>query len=378
MNRQHEPMRQVYRVRLRTLSPLHIGSGTELRRGYDYICDDQRTYVLHEERLFERLAGNAQALTALAAGASADELLQRRWLRWQDLQGEGAPVRYVLPGVPVGAAGNPAALREQIKDVYDRPYVPGSSLKGALRTALLVEWRRQHKGQVLREELGRNKQSAARALEKEAFGPDPNHDVLRALQVGDSEPAANDCLQLAQVRVYPGGGRGARQTLDINVECVRAGTELSLEVRLDLQWLHRDDNGLADASGWERLLRDLPRLLRNKATLVLRRETAFYRGRADAAAVGAFYTRLGQAHTGMKSSQRALVPVGWGSGWEAKTLGADALESGGILEAVIQEYGLARGSRKEDDPFPKSRKLALQGERPASPLGWLEATFAPG
>ena len=42
--------------------------------------------------------------------------------------------------------------------------------------------------QVLERDLDRRRERAAQKIEQQAFGSDPNHDLLRALRVGDRRP----------------------------------------------------------------------------------------------------------------------------------------------------------------------------------------------
>jgi CRISPR-associated protein Csm5 len=385
-------MSRVYQVSLTTITPLHIGTGGELLQGYDYICDSKLTYVLDLERLFRHLSDNPLALDALAAGEPINTLLERKWLSWSDLQGETAPVRYVLSGTPSGLPGNPLTLLEQLKDVYDRPYIPGSSLKGALRTAILAQLLSERNRVIQPADLaapsrhGRPDASRmALGLEHEAFGPNPNQDVLRALQVKDSTTADKSRLELRQVRVYPPSRRATNvprgdheSGLDINCECVRAGSEFHLELHVDKQLLGLPvaTTRMEQAPRLAQLLDDLPRVLRRNAQRVLKQELSFY-DRHDDATVA--HDELGkvvaQHNQTLKGSdrRRALLPLGWGAGWESKTLGAEALAN--VLEETITICQMARGQRRPGDPFPKSRKLVLRGAKPALPLGWVLLEF---
>src|SRR5690606_27280724 len=86
--------------------------------------------VINEDTLADLLADYGDDLAKMAAGRPASELL-----RPEDFHADSPLFRYVLPGEP--RSQNPGSvLQEQIKDPWDRPYIPGSSLKGALRTAL--------------------------------------------------------------------------------------------------------------------------------------------------------------------------------------------------------------------------------------------------
>ena len=133
-----------YRLKLTPLSPIHVGSG-EMLEPYAYYLQDQRVHSISLPRLIERLSPIARDkyFRALAEGPlqARDELSTimrslpvQEVSNWQATSSEGfrtytsnrsekytskLEVR-LLPRNPQGA------------------YLPGSSLKGALRTALLA------------------------------------------------------------------------------------------------------------------------------------------------------------------------------------------------------------------------------------------------
>src|SRR5690606_18415556 len=118
-----------------------------------------------------------------------------------DFRDDSPLFRYVLQGTPRSSAEG-AQVREQVKDAYDRPYLPGSSLKGALRTVLAWSIWRERKLQPDARQLQRRRAWAASSYEKAIFGRSPNHDLLRALQVSDSQPLDAAALMIANVRVH--------------------------------------------------------------------------------------------------------------------------------------------------------------------------------
>ncbi|MEN3009709.1 MAG: RAMP superfamily CRISPR-associated protein, partial [Candidatus Bipolaricaulaceae bacterium] len=159
-----------FHLAIQVLTPLHIGTGQVLQADYDYVVREERTLRIHEERFVQWLAERGEAFARLTQGVPPGKIL-----------GDKIPtelVRYALPGKPQG----PKEIRECVKDAQDRPYLPGSSLKGALRTVLLWQaWKAQ--GLTLaRVRLGPNGRSAARELEREIFGKTPQEDLLKALR----------------------------------------------------------------------------------------------------------------------------------------------------------------------------------------------------
>lgn len=74
-------------------------------------------------------------------------------------------------------------IKEFIHDGMGKPYIPGSSIKGAIRTAVLAST----KGDKSLEINGSsNSKNLASPVEKRLFGKDPNTDIFRTLVVGDA------------------------------------------------------------------------------------------------------------------------------------------------------------------------------------------------
>lgn len=76
-------------------------------------------------------------------------------------------------------------LKEYIHDGLGRPYIPGSSIKGAIRTAVLASCCKERDDL---EQYARNKSGkvTAKIIEQKFFGKDANSDVFRFLHVGDA------------------------------------------------------------------------------------------------------------------------------------------------------------------------------------------------
>ncbi|MFN3763674.1 MAG: type III-A CRISPR-associated RAMP protein Csm5, partial [Anaerolineae bacterium] len=249
-------------AQIEVLSPLHVGTGAYLLRDVDWLLWGNTVYVASQDALLEAVferagrAARSDADVARAiAGMTLKDLVDEKYLTPQDFT-PGSPLfRYSLPGRP---ATN--RIHEQVKDVRGRPYLPGSSLKGALRTVLVVGAAREKKidvaGQVVAElervkrlrekgeRAGLRREEAALPVERALLAPGaakkgrgedtPHYDLLRALQVGDSEPVGPDHLTLLQVQVYPTAGRrGGGGGLVIDAEALRPGTLLRMPVRVE-------------------------------------------------------------------------------------------------------------------------------------------------
>jgi len=371
-----------YRLRVTALTPLHIGSGRDLLNGYDYAIHNGRTWRINEDALLDAQDVDDLALAERLAQTPPAQLLQSP----DDYRADAPFFRYVIKGTPRSKARG-AQVREQLKDVYDRPYLPGTSLKGALRTALAwVLWSKKQ----LRPDstnLNRRRQFAARWYEQELFsqhgGKAPNHDLLRALQVTDSAPLSPDQLMLVNVRVLNrGGGLGS----PIESEAVRPDAVFELTLKIDealfSDWAKEGGLRLRGAG----LLRNLPKVVQAYTGQRLEHEAAWYGEIPGAERLAGFYKQFSALSLPPKA---CLLQLGWGTGWEGKTFGTHLQADSRFMEGILRSpreggYGLARGKRRSGDPFPKSRRVLVKVQRsqdgrtlemPVSPLGWVLVEF---
>jgi len=286
-----------------------------------------------------------------------------RWLSPEDFR-RREWFLYVLEGDPkVGA------VRSFIKDVHGRPYLPGSSLKRALRTAILWRMWRERREPIRLQQLGPRRERAAQPLERRWLGSDPYHDPLRTLRPGDTRPVPpEEALTVVRAVVQV----GPRQAAPLALEALRPG--ITLEGRLTV------DEGLLAAGaaelkweGKERYVRGLAAVARDFALDRVRKEAAWARG-AGLTALEAFYRDLERRLRRMREEKADafLLRVGWGSGWESKTLGREPFEEV-EFEAFLRRYIRPKGQRRPGDPFPRSRRVVVdERDRPVRPFGWAE------
>jgi len=356
---------QILNLEITVLSPLHIGNGQALLRGYDFVVHNGRTWRIDEDALFSATQSGDAAFDAALLGRPADELLEVA-----DYREDNELFRYVMDGTP-SATTRGAEVAEQIKDVFDRPYLPGSSLKGALRTLLLWSSYTDAKQKPDLAHLNRQSKQAARPLEQELFGRDPNHDWLRALRVRDSVPLAAGDLALTAVRVYPTSQRGAGG-LDIDVEAIKPGTVFSTEISLETYGF---ESAQATSLGWQgqrRRIKELPRAGKRRAKERLITEATYFSRPGRPRGAAGFYDGLINRLIDLPKDA-LLLQVGWGAGWESKTLGRILQQNDRQFEQLVSRYRMTKQrNRRPGDDFPISRHLALRNGRPALPMGWLQ------
>jgi CRISPR-associated protein Csm5 len=365
----------IFDASLRLLTPAHIGNGRLLLNKFDYAIHDKRTWRLNENELLDLQSADGldQATIDKLMAAEPEQLLRK-----EDFVPGSRLFRYVIQGTP-RAGGSGAQLREQIKTPFDGVYIPGSTLKGALRTALA--WHGWEAEQLRPEAnmLVRRAEFAGQRFEGALFGDSPNTSLLRALQVGDSDAAASDALMVLNVSVLKGNGQlGA----PVEMEALQAGSRFKTRIKIDralfTTWARKRDLSLRH----EDWLLQLAEITHRHARERIASELRWYQERGVDKPLEV-YKELNSVVDQARPGQ-CLIQLGWGAGWGSKTFGSRLQADGRFMERIITDYRMSRGRRRTGDAFPSSRRVSvayqrdLQGdwrEQARYPLGWAWLTL---
>jgi CRISPR-associated protein Csm5 len=388
-------MNRTYQLTITTLSPLHIGTGDLLLQDYDFVKFRGQSWVVNEDALAAMLYDESQSdFNAMVRGDSL-----RGLLRDSDYVPDSPLFRYVLSGEPQ-ASSRGAQVQALIKDAWDRPYIPGSSLKGALRTAIASRGWIERGHQFHPSILDSRAKFAAQEMEgKVMYGNDrngqpvkpgrrPNHDIMRALQISDSAPSDVQ-LQMLNVQVVTPKGFGS----PIDIEAIPQDTTLTarmvlddfiLKQKVDIEQRHelREGVRVRDELGFDKL----HRLLLNKLATVVngfteaRLDEESKRWQNQPGLMRSYYNYLHKEIYPNLAEDEFLIQLGWGGGWDSKTFGAILTENPKYFAQIANnpKYRMMIRQRgqtltyNEGDRFPKSRRLRIKDNQPVRPLGWIK------
>ena len=88
-----------------------------------------------------------------------------------------------------------------------------------------------------------------------------------------------------------------------------------------------------------------------------------------------FLAEMGKVVAAMDTEREFILQLGWGGGWDSKTLGELLTADADRFAQIIQRYKkqmLRQGTFHPGDRYPKSRRVVMRGEKPFMPLGWVK------
>jgi CRISPR-associated protein Csm5 len=349
-------MADTMKAKITILSPVHIGSGKgEIKADDDFVSDNSFIYVIDHDKMFE------QAGEASWQGNNIDVRISNI-LKPNQYK---ACSHYSLNRTD----GNVRRIIEQIKNAHYRPYIPGSSIKGAIRTALAYAMAKGNVAEISIDNMGYNPRTAGKSLESKLFGADPNRDMMRALQVSDTQGAENS-LALRSVVLYTLRQEGLeakdRNQFLFHTEVIPEGGELEFTIKLDSHLLRDDISKKLGFDVRKQWLQEFPKHCNTFAEKLISSERTFY-NKHKLFSVRDFYNNLRGQIGQIDKEKQFFLQMSGGTGWTAKTVGT-AMDKETYWD-VVDRFKLDKG--KDADIFPKTRKLVERGNLAEMPLGWV-------
>ncbi|MCI8827030.1 MAG: type III-A CRISPR-associated RAMP protein Csm5 [Lachnospiraceae bacterium] len=246
---------KVYNIKLITDGPVFIGSGKEIgKKEYVFLKDKNQIGVMEQSKLFILLKekGLLSEYSKFMMGNSRDDV--GVWLKKNHVSENEYKQcqKYLLDCKDaVIESHSKLSVMEFIKDAYGLPYIPGSSVKGMLRTVLLAydlkNYSRKYqidKKRIMADSKGKTKNTylkkEASSIENICFRTisrestketDAVNDILSGMIVSDSQPLKIDDLILCQ-RIERHVD-GQERKLNVLREALRPEKEIRFQITMD-------------------------------------------------------------------------------------------------------------------------------------------------
>jgi len=368
-------------LHIETLTPVHIGSGEKLIKGEDVIFHDKTAVVISFDKVLNFYSQDRKILSLISERLS-----------------KGVSMFDVLPNFNEESfkkyniqLESRARARETyvfLKDAHLTPYIPASTMKGAVRTVLLQHFIRRNNEQLLKElkdRIKRNDRKIDKFIKESVFGKNGQTDPLKCVRIDDTPFNIND-LFIGTAKLFDinlsGKGYGWKrmgregEIVDIDkatpimIESIKPGAASSSAVYIDEYFLKhlRDKRFMRIFSDFYNEFRSIANAY---ASREIEGEITFlqkYNTDNELDLIIHQYNELSDMIK--KQPEWVYMRSAWGIGWKGMT--GDYMD-----KDVLEQLRKVINPGKVGSPiFPKTRRFTIgtfgDKEKPVYPMGWLK------
>lgn len=266
---------EYYTLKLTTKSPVHIGSGQTIgKKEFCLIPKKDKIRIMDMEKLidyfvkedpenlewFEKFMIEDPSLRAKTRRAkdgtlyTGAECLDKKWLHtFLNLIAMPVPARKDCALYEISNDGmfqddkTLCEINTFMRGADGKAYIPGSSVKGMLRTALMQQLIRRNPDKLPYESSITDEENNiirtlinTLKLKYKKGVPDTGdavNSIMRGIIISDSKPVTDDCLTVCKKidRTSVKGG-GAEQMLNVARECIKPYTEVTFRIKIDKRY----------------------------------------------------------------------------------------------------------------------------------------------
>jgi len=395
-------MLRKWEVTFRTLSPIHIkgqkpdyGSGIVRLDRKGYVVDETKwSKFLQEKKLIEEYVNYVNQCLRERKKPFITFFFNKYK---NQIQLDNATLKGISSKITFVGDGN-----SFICDGMGRYFIPGTSIKGAIRTSLLyhflnrikissrqefnklaistvtqklVEYndarRRRDRGKADEIKKSFDEQMITREFQnflddltrKGMVKVGPNTDLLRTMKVSDCivgqiqrENIKVVCFKNDGNFYYASTKRkdGTRREISLNYECLKEETEFKTRILLDIDLLYKFySDGKTPFNDIDSLIS----VIKEFGDQQWREERNFFQKVRGFQKIANFYNQL---------IPQPVLRIGWGTGMLGTTI--DLLLDPSLRQRIRNEV---MGHNRPGLPAPHSKRIVMRNNKPAFPLGWI-------
>jgi len=371
----NNPIRKSYCCELKALTPVHVGSGKSLCHNFDFFEDKTQLRVINATRLFKQIEqlGENQIMQFTQAVEDNDVL---KWLK-ANIINMDAITQYVTP---FRDDRIPRDIRAHIRDGFGNPLIPGSSLKGAFRTAVLKQLcNSENNANIVADCLKKitnsnkwlNLKSADQPITRKLIGTEPKKNLFRTLTVRDF---AFEKHQVGLQKIWVNrliNENTLRGKFPIFVEGLPEASKCQSMISLDQFLTEKEKSDHCFGFQTVLTLEWLLKACNGLSQTTVAHELKFLNGvkGKGVAQLQLFYNDLKKQIDAL-GKKETIINLAWGIGWCGMT--GHLAEAQDLTPAIREKLNLAPGHL--NFPFPKSRRLA-EINNDVIPMGWVHLAF---
>lgn len=383
---------------MKLLSPLHIGNGNELKM-IDFYLDEKEEKIKFIN--FEKFID-----FCLEQDVDLNEDIQKnKYKTGKDFSitkfmnaNKIDPSRFTSYAVSakIEERGRESefAIKEFIK--CGGAYIPGSSIKGSIRTALMWKCLKERPDGIKIVQSGLSKwlnysritagdlKKLDNNISEIIFGKDPRLDILRILKLSDTYTVSKSHLEVSEIKII-----GNSQEIPVYVENLKSGTELYFDVSFD-NYLITQNQGKPKFKNHPCVkymnVQAICKACNEFSKKVIEKHLEYLWETYNCDNSAEEFDNLRNEVISCNENE-AILHIGWGGGWYSTTVGlfvetipnfTTPLEGNQknwrLNKNTIRHHfylGKKPGTNEYSLNFPKTRRVTLEGK----PLGWVKINF---
>ncbi|MCF8229529.1 MAG: type III-A CRISPR-associated RAMP protein Csm5 [Bacteroidales bacterium] len=367
-------------VKALLLSPVHIGSGIELQQNIEFLIHDQRLAVVDDKKVLEVIGEDniSQWISYINKRENLMELLKQR--KPDVTISDVADREMDVYGTRLM---NKKTLKEQLHNGQGFPMIPGSSIKGAIRTAIITHLVNKHtktvkniiseyknlnasKNPGWRWQLRDFQKVEERILNMLLSGSnrtDPNRNAMRFLQVTDASFNFNTIASNVLLLNLTWRGWDFKGGSDQLVEFIGQDSESRFRISINHDLLGK--NHLKTDTAFLESLEKLFEIINEHNKMLINEEINMWKDEAGFPGQLEIYldilNEIKQTALSLNKNE-AILRLGGHTGWNSIS-GAWAKNNKELFddyEWEILKKSLNKG--RNVDYFPKTRKIEEEGD----------------
>jgi CRISPR type III-A-associated RAMP protein Csm5 len=364
------------RVKIETLTPVHIGSGNKISKmEMTTFIDGEDSFIgiVSPEKVINLIGEQniSNWISFISQGKPLDDFVRK-------FAPKARPTDYISRSILVYDNGG-NELKECLHNGAGQPYIPGSSIKGAIRTAVIAHSvaGKDYSGKI--EVKGRPSAKQVEFMLTTnciSQGDTPNSDFFRFLKIGDAY-FDKDCeiaLMAINLNIRSSHDSLIDESKKMLTEAICAETETTFSLKIDKSisdWCSSQSSrvrvkSVPDFMGTVESLFDI---VNNHTKSLLQSEIEYWH-RIDKDGATDYIDNMEDILSVAKScsTDSCVLRIGAGSGWRFMT-GAWT-EKYDNFESFIVPASRPRNAVYQDYDFPKSRRI----DRDGSVFGFVKLT----